>query len=180
MMRKVSPPAPAQAPITPEKKALIKEVLALLNVDNAVGAIANQFMDQFQQSALILIKSDLREWIQAQKVSPAEKKRLEAAMDESAQRILTRLRDEFPKRIDLGEILEIITMEIYDKFFTEAELKDLLAFYKSPTGRKFIAILPQISAEMLPRLEQLMDPPAALLATELLEDEIKRLTGKQN
>jgi hypothetical protein len=59
-------------------------------------------------------------------------------------------------------------------------LKDLLAFYKSPTGRKFIAILPQISAKMLPRLGQLMDPPAALLATELLEDEIKRLTGKQN
>jgi hypothetical protein len=94
--------------------------------------------------------------------------------------VLFHLRDEFPKRIHLDEILEIITMEIYDKFFTEAELKDLLAFYKSPTGRKFIAILPQISAEMLPRLGQLMDPPAALLATELLEDEIKRLTGKQN
>jgi uncharacterized protein len=172
--------ATAQDTITPEKKALIKELLGLLNSGNAAGAIAIQFMEQFQQSAIILIKSDLREWIEEQKFAPAEKKRLEAEMDESAQRILTRLRAEFPKRINLGEILEIVTLEVYDKFFTEAELKDLIAFYKTPTGQKFIKILPQISAEMLPRIGQLMDPAATLLATELLGDEIKRLTGKQN
>jgi uncharacterized protein len=173
-------PASAQDAITPEKKALIKELLGLVNSGNAAEAIAIQFMDQFQQSGIILIKNDLREWIQKQKVAPAEKKRLVAEMDESAQRILTRLRAEFPKRINLGEILEIVTLEVYDKYFTEAEVKDLIAFYKTPTGRKSIKILPQISAEMLPRIAQLMDPAVTLLATELLGDELKRLTGKQN
>jgi uncharacterized protein len=173
-------PAHAQASLTPEKKALIKELLGLLNSGNAAEVIAIQFLEQFQQSGIILIKSDLREWIQAQKVAPAEKKRLEAEMDKSAQRILTRLRAEFPKRINMGEILEIVTLEVYDKYFTEAEVKDLIAFYKTPTGQKFIKILPQISAEMLPRIGQLMDPAATLLATELLGDELKRLTGKQN
>jgi hypothetical protein len=173
-------PAHAQASLTPEKKALIKELLGLLNSGNAAEAIAIQFLEQFQQSAIILIKSDLREWIQAQKIAPAEKKRLEAEMDESAQRILTRLRAEFPKRINMGEILEIVMLEVYDKYFTEAEVKDLIDFYKTPTGQKFIKILPQISAEMLPRIGQLMDPAATLLSTELLGDELKRLTGKQN
>lgn len=179
LMRIISPP-PAQDTITPEKKALIKELLGLLNSGNTAGAIAIQFLEQFQQSAIILIKSDLREWIKAQKFAPAEKKRLEAEMDESAQRILTRLRAEFPKRINLGEILEIVLLEVYDKYFTEAEVKDLIAFYKTPTGQKIIKILPQISAEMFPRIGQLMNPAATLLATELLGDEIKRLTGKQN
>src|SRR5262245_42650781 len=58
-------PAPAQAPLSPEKKALIKELFGLLNSDNAAKLIAIQFLEQFQQSAIILIKSDLREWIQA-------------------------------------------------------------------------------------------------------------------
>jgi hypothetical protein len=173
-------PAPAQASLTPEKKALIKELLGLVNSGNIAEAIAIQSLEQFQQSGIILIKSDLREWIQAQKVAPAEKKRLEAKMDESAQRILTRMRAEFPKRINMGEILETVMLEIYDKYFTEAEVKDLIAFYKTPTAQKFIKILPQISADMLPRIEQLMDPAATQLATELLGDEIKRLTGKQN
>jgi uncharacterized protein len=173
-------PAHAQASLTPEKKVLIKELVALVNSGNAAEAIAIQSLEQFQLSAIILIKSDLQEWIRAQKVAPAEKKRLEAKMDESAQRILTRLRAEFPKRINMGEILETVMLEVYDKFFTEAEVKDLIAFYKTPTAQKFIKILPQFSAEMLPRIGQLMDPAATQLATELLGDEIKRLTGKQN
>ena len=173
-------PAHAQASLTPEKKALIKELLGLLNSGNTAEAIAIQFLEQTQESAIILIKSDLREWIQAQEVAPAKKKRLEAEMDESAQRILTRLRAEYPKRINMGEILEIVMLEVYDKYFTEAEVKDLVAFYKTPTGQKFIKILPQISAEMLPRIKQLMGPAATLLATELLAEELKRLTGKQN
>jgi uncharacterized protein len=178
-----SPPigvGPPQNTITPEKKALIKELLGLMNSGNIAGAIAIQFMEQFQQSGIILIKSDLREWIEAQKFAPAKKNRMEAEIDESAQRILTRLRAEFPKRINLGEILEIVALEVYDKYFTEAEVKDLIAFYKTPTGQKSIKILPQLSAEMLPRIGQLMDPAASLLAIELLGDEIKRLTGKQN
>jgi hypothetical protein len=173
------PPPPA-APITPDKKTLIKELFGLLNSGNTAWAIATQFLEQSQQSTIILIKSDLREWIQAQKVAPAEKKRMEAEMDESAQRILTRMRAEFPKRINMGEILETVTLEVYDKYFTEAEVKDMIAFYKTPTGQKFIKILPQISAEIVPRTKQLMRPAATLLVTELLGDEIKRLTGKQN
>jgi hypothetical protein len=173
-------PAHAQASLTPEKKALIKELLGLLNSGNAAEAISIQFLEQFQQSAIILIKSDLREWLQGQKFAPAEKKLLEGEMGKSAHRILTRLRAEFPKRIDMGEILEVVTVEVYNKYFTEAEVKDLIAFYKTPTGQKFIKILPQISAELLPRIRQLMDPVANLLTIELLADELKRLTGKLN
>jgi hypothetical protein len=176
----VRTPPPAQAPLTPEKKALIKELLGLLNSGNAAEVIAIQFLEQFEQSSIILIKNDLREWIQAKKFAPEEKKRLEAEMDESAQRILTRLRAEFPKRINMGEMLEIVMLEVYGKYFTEAEVKDLIAFYNTPTGQKFIKILPQISAEALPRIGQLMNPAATLLATELLADEIMRLTGKRN
>jgi len=173
-------PLPAQDTVTPEKKALIKELLGLLNPDNTAEAIAIQFLEQFQKSSIILIKSDLREWIEAQKGSPAEKKRLEAEMDESALRILTRLRAEFPKRFNIGEILETVMLEVYDKHFTEAEVKDLIAFYKTPTGQKIIKILPQIAAETIPKIRQLMAPAATLLVTELLRDEIKRLTAKQN
>ncbi len=47
--------------------------------------------------------------------------------------------------------------EIYAKYFTAAELNDLLAFYKTPTGAKALKALPQVTAEiaqkMLPRLQ---------------------------
>jgi hypothetical protein len=36
---------------------------------------------------------------------------------------------------------------IYDKYFTHAEIKDLLGFYETPTGKKAISVLPQVMNE---------------------------------
>jgi hypothetical protein len=46
---------------------------------------------------------------------------------------------------------------IYAKHFSAQELRDLLAFYKSPTGRKALQIMPTVTADvtkqMLPRMD---------------------------
>ena len=45
------------------------------------------------------------------------------------------IRPEFEKR--QGEITDIVA-RIYAQRFTEAELKEILSFYRSPTGKKFV------------------------------------------
>ncbi len=35
--------------------------------------------------------------------------------------------------------------KLYTRNFTEVELRDLIAFYQTPTGRKLVALLPQFS-----------------------------------
>ncbi len=46
---------------------------------------------------------------------------------------------------------------IYAHYFTAQELRDLIAFYKTPVGAKSLQVLPQISADvaakMVPRLQ---------------------------
>jgi uncharacterized protein len=38
---------------------------------------------------------------------------------------------------------------VYAKHFTESDLKDILAFMESPAGRKYTAVLPQLSLEVI-------------------------------
>lgn len=38
---------------------------------------------------------------------------------------------------------------VYDKLFTQPEIKDLIRFYESPTGQKLLAVSPQISEEIM-------------------------------
>ncbi|MDD2994662.1 MAG: DUF2059 domain-containing protein [Paludibacter sp.] len=38
---------------------------------------------------------------------------------------------------------------VYDKFYTESEIKDLIAFYSTPTGRKTIEKMPEIQQEIM-------------------------------
>lgn len=40
-------------------------------------------------------------------------------------------------------------MPIYGKYFSHEEIKDLIAFYKTPTGQKSIELQPQISKDIM-------------------------------
>jgi hypothetical protein len=143
-------------------------------------AVATQFMEQLQAPVASLISNEMRGWIRAQKLAPAEQKRMEAEVDEFVQRVLTRVRAEFPKRVNYRELIEKVITETYDNYFTEAEVKDLIALYKTSTGQKFIRLVPQITAEMFPRLEKLIGPHMTQLINESFDDELMRLKTKRN
>ena len=38
---------------------------------------------------------------------------------------------------------------IYDKYFTDSEIKDYIAFYKSPSGQKFVNVTPALQADIM-------------------------------
>lgn len=54
----------------------------------------------------------------------------------------------FMEKVDTDEIIDM-TVPIYTKHLTHAEIKQLLDFYQSPLGRKLIATLPSILAESM-------------------------------
>lgn len=58
-----------------------------------------------------------------------------------------RIMDTFKKRLDIHSELFTIMASIYDKYFSEAELKSMWAFYESPVGKKFTTKLPEMSKE---------------------------------
>ena len=56
--------------------------------------------------------------------------------------------DGFAKEIDSKQLVEMI-VPVYDRHFAEQDLRDLIAFYATPTGRKLVAAMPQIAAESM-------------------------------
>ena len=61
----------------------------------------------------------------------------------AAEEIGAIMREEF---VDSG-FINRLGYQTYGKYFSLSELKDLVAFYKTPTGRKMAARLPRITAE---------------------------------
>ncbi len=52
-----------------------------------------------------------------------------------------------------SEIRDIVAL-VYTKRFTEPELKDLLAFYRSSTGKKFVGEIPGVLEEAFARTQE--------------------------
>ena len=56
--------------------------------------------------------------------------------------------NEFKKEVKAEDIVNLI-IPIYDKYFTENEINELIAFYNTPVGKKMTMSLPSIAQESM-------------------------------
>jgi hypothetical protein len=68
--------------------------------------------------------------------------------NDKGQAFVNAFADSYQKKFDLDQVTQQL-VTIYDKHFTEEEVKGLLQFYGSPLGQKVAAEMPKISREIL-------------------------------
>ena len=56
--------------------------------------------------------------------------------------------DKFIREVNPRDLVDLV-VPIYDKYFTQQEIKDLLAFYKTPLGEKTITVTPLLMRESM-------------------------------
>lgn len=73
---------------------------------------------------------------------------------------------EMKKEINTNDFIRML-LPIYEKYYTHADIKALIAFYQSPIGKKTVAVLPQITKESM--------QVGQLWGMEIAEKTMKRL-----
>ena len=76
----------------------------------------------------------------------------------------------FATRVDLDGIREQAYFPLYDRYFEESELKEILAFYRTPTGKKAVSVLPAIMQEGMEATQPLLQPQVVALMAEILAE----------
>ena len=56
--------------------------------------------------------------------------------------------NDFMKEVHTGELVDLI-VPIYDRNLTHDDVRQLIKFYESPTGKKFVMVLPKITQESM-------------------------------
>lgn len=114
--------------ISASKLADIKQLMEITGSAN----IAKQFSGMVSQQVFQMLKKN-RPDIPAHSVDVMNKELLAL----------------FSERMAVpGGLLDQI-IPIYDKYFTQSEIKELLAFYQTPIGKKAIAVLPKVVNESM-------------------------------
>lgn len=175
-------PLPSLAQDSPalQKKALIKEMLLLMDAAPNADAIANQMMEQMRAPLAQLIAQGLRQEKAGQKLSLAQQNQLEAQAREIAMRAAGRFHEALSRRLNYSELVLQIATEFYDRHFTEAEVKEFIAFYRTPAAQKLVKLIPQMMPEMMPRLQEMMMPAITQTLTEIVAEEKKQFKAKQD
>lgn len=116
--------SPTAKPIDPVKDADIRSLMELVGArDQVQDAIANS-SEQYREKLLATVPNN-----------------------EKGQAFVTSFIDSYQKRFDVDQLTEQI-VALYDKHYTDDEIKTMLQFYGSPVGQKVAAETPKIMREI--------------------------------
>jgi hypothetical protein len=113
--------------INPEKEADLRSLLQYVGAKEQLQSVASESAAQYREKLSASVKN--------------------VADDSKRQELVTVASGSFQKNFDQQRALQQITA-IYDKHFSDDEIKGLLDFYSSPLGQKFAAESPKISKEI--------------------------------
>ncbi|MCA6572708.1 MAG: DUF2059 domain-containing protein [Pseudanabaena sp. M57BS1SP1A06MG] len=158
--------------ISPDKRTLIKELLEITESSKN----ANQVMESMVRSELPKMVSTI---LKAVPALNSDRPEVQKQFSDIVSRMAVKYRDRVIKQIDINQLIEQVSYPIYDKYFTESELRDIIGFYKSPTGKKAINVLPQIMVDSMSRTNDILLPKMSRIMTEIISEELLNTLPKQ-
>lgn len=163
----------AQQTLSVEKQSLIKEFLEVTGGQKSVNEMAD-VMIAFHEKETLKMLSSLAE--NDKTLTPGQKREVQRSTAETAERIGRRYREFFVQNI--GQMVEEVSYPVYDKNFTEDELRDLITFYRTPTGQKMISIAPKMAMEAMTAIMEKFSPKMQEFMKETAEAELALLKQK--
>lgn len=151
-------PLGAAAEVAAEKRALIVELVALSGGDAVGPSVASRFLQELRPHYAELVKDVMRA---EESLHPAEREALERQLSDFDAFALSFVRH-FPERIDLDAVLVEAYEPLYDRYFEQQELEQIVGFYRSPVGRKMVQVLPQL-------IQQGLEATVAAVEPQLME-----------
>lgn len=116
---------PAQAKtIDPVKEADIRSLMELIGARDQVQDAVSNSSEQYREKLLATVPNN-----------------------DKGQAFVTSFVESYQKKFDVDQMTEQL-VAIYDKHYTDDEIKTLLQFYGSPVGQKVAAEMPKIAREI--------------------------------
>ena len=168
-------PAWSEAEVTESKQEMIRQLLTIAGI---VG-MAEQMRDQ--QSVVELMRMqpnyhEMMEWATSEQTDLSEADRqLLLARLEDFDAFAERYRALFNERLDFSAIIEAVYLPLYDKTFSEEELRQMVTFYRTPVGRKTIEVMPSLMQQAAEGIEGAVRPLAIGVVHEVVAEQRAKL-----
>lgn len=165
----------AQTASSPEKQAAVKELVSYISEsykfeDYMSVLVANT---QAAQDAAARTMLDERADLTAE-----DRKSIEEALAAGRKYSVKRFQDKLSQKINYTALINEIAFILYDKYFTLEEVRDLNAFYKTPTGQKTLKIMSPMMVESAQLTQARLMPQLEIIIKEVMEEDRRELEQK--
>jgi hypothetical protein len=167
--------ANAQQAISPQKEVLIKELLTLTGGKEEADKAAS-IMLAFQQEQTAKMIAEV--FADDKTMSPETKTELQTMMSETTASLTKRMEEFFRTELDINKAIEEVTLPFYNKNFTEAELQQMVAFYRTPAAQKSIKLTPELMMETMRLFSEKLMPKMTEFIKKATQEEVEKFRQK--
>lgn len=153
-----------------EKRELINQFRKLTGADK-VNLSLNFSVDDVRESLAKIVNDDTE-------LTTEQKRDLQKAVTEAFTPIEKAANAFFADKDEISKLSEKVIYNIYDRSFTEGELRELTTFYRTPTGQKAAAFLPTLSNRFQTEVVAIIVESLQTLIKPVSEAETKKLKQK--
>lgn len=164
--------AAAQAKLEPEKREAIKRLMNVTRLPQVADKMYDMLLSQGQKSFELNLARSIQE---DTRFSEEQKNALMQQVVASSMRMFARYRELLPKEINLPDVLESISTQVYDKYFTAKELNDISDFYQTAAGKKALDVLPQVMQESAQMTGEVVTPRVKAIVAQIVQEERTRM-----
>lgn len=169
------PTTSAAQSISSEKRALVRELLDLTSSKKTIDAIFKAQAEQMDKELPEMTWQTVAGMKELKSLTPAQREELRLKVMSGSLSLGRRMYELIQEKIDFSQLIEDVFLPLHDKYFTETELRDLVAFYKSPTGKKVIDVMPELLTTAMKQTVDTMLPKLTPIVAQLQEEEILRI-----
>jgi hypothetical protein len=154
-------------PMSEAKRQLILQLIDLVNQRTSMDQVADSVMRAMDS----VFESSYEQQIRASdEYTAEEKEQLVKDRKRISDKMGARFRERFMKEIDFQKLQQDLMLELYDKYFSEQELTDLVAFYRSATGQKALMVMPELLAESVRRTNDMVGEQVNRISLEVVRE----------
>ena len=164
--------ATAQAPASDEKIKLISELVSVMKMDRQFPKMMDSMLKEMETTYPIGFNAAVDG---NTSLSPDKKKALKASASDRFVAFSQKFRKRLAEAIDYSKYIREAIYPLYDKFYSETELRDLIAFYKTATGQKVIDTLPALLVESNVAAREKFLPQLLPLIGEMVREDFEQI-----
>lgn len=162
----------SKADAASEEKKVYQKFFKVTGAEAQYNQMLNLMVRQFQQGFASGLQ---RQAARVEDAAQADKDRviqlLKQAMFAYIEKIKTAMVTEMP----FQELVDNVYYPIYSKYFHVSDIKEIIAFYESPIGQKFVSMSPILMQESVTGFNRQYGPKLRELSNRIADEEFAKI-----
>jgi len=162
----------SKADVASEEKKIFQKFFKVTGAESQYNQMLNLMVRQFQQGFASGLQ---REAVRVENAAQADKDRVIQLLKQAMFAYIEKIKEGIVAEMPFQELVDNVYYPIYSKYFHVSDIEEIIQFYESKVGQKFVSMSPILMQESVTGFNQQYGPKLRELSSRIADEEFAKI-----